>query len=232
MTTANDSGGSSGTAAFTNNNIAGNFIIVFTDCNGSDTTTTPTDSQGNTYTQIFNTTFNGGTYRVGAWYAAKIKSGANTVTTHYGGSNTEFSIIAREYSGLQAITPFDVTASTAPVSGSTAPASGSTTASGNSFSLVVGLEADANGSGQTYAVGSGFGNLTSISTNGFDGIAIEDRLYAAGGAVSANFTLGTSNFWFCAVVTFIASGGSFISVGNKVDNSGLRPHAFSPGLAR
>lgn len=220
---ANNAGGTTQNLAFTNNNVAGNMIIVQCTCNSSDTISSPTDSQGNTYNLIYNDT-TAADPRGGAWFAYNIKSGANTVTGHYGGLNNEFTMIIREYSGVTTKNPLDTFIKAA--GNSTAIASGNATPTGSAYRLVIGFGHEGFGSGQTWAINStGFGNLVSLSTNGGEGGALMDKIVGVLGTESAAFTLGTAATWIGAVATFLPSGGSFTPRPN-------RPHMFSPGNAR
>ena len=221
-TSAANVGSTSLTAAFTNNVKEGNLIVVGTgvDTTGAAAITAPTDTLGNTYTQIFNSAF--ATNRGAAYYAYSIKSGANTVTGHYDGSNSEQSLIVREYWGVPiSVVPLDT--SNSATGTSNAPNSTATTATGASYRLVIGFVMDDNGAGQTYA-SSGYSNLTSITSNSGDGVAMVDKTIGTPSTETAAFTLGTSAGWVCAVATFLPSGGSFRIIGS-------RPAPFKPGIA-
>ena len=93
--------------AFTNNNVAGNSIIV---CCGVGNGTAPTvsDSNGNTYTQIGQVA-NGTAFNVaiflgtGATLGTGIASGANTVTVNNGGSTASIAMEIYEIFGVLAI---------------------------------------------------------------------------------------------------------------------------------
>src|SRR5438309_1511819 len=93
------------TKAFTSNVTAGNRILVWTDSQAASGQVpgTPTDSQGNTYTQLVGTTYNGtaGTFRL--YSAVAGSTGACTVSLGIGTislSSSELGFTIEEYSGL------------------------------------------------------------------------------------------------------------------------------------
>lgn len=86
--------------AFTNNNIAGNTIIVVAGC-GNGTAMTVADSAGNTYTQAV-TAPNSTTFEAAIFYAVNILAGANTVTVTNAGSTASMAMEIYEVSGLLA----------------------------------------------------------------------------------------------------------------------------------
>ena len=201
-TAANNASQTSLAAAFTSKVSARNTIIVLTSCDGNDTETVPTDTLGNTYTQIFKTTV--GANNVGAaYYAYNILGGTNTVTAHFGGSNTEVTMIAREYSGLDIKDPFITSVNASNSSGSsTAINSTATTNFVDSYRLVVSFGIEAFGAGQTWTVGSGYANVTSVSTNSVEGCAMADKRPGTLAAETATWTLGTGVNWIGGVATF------------------------------
>lgn len=84
--------------AFTNNNVAGNTIVVVAGC-GNGTAMTVADSAGNTYTQAV-TAPNSTTFEAAIFYAVNIVAGANTVTATNAGSAASMAMEIYEVSGL------------------------------------------------------------------------------------------------------------------------------------
>jgi cellulose synthase/poly-beta-1,6-N-acetylglucosamine synthase-like glycosyltransferase/transposase-like protein len=93
--------------AFTNNNAAGNLIIVSMTLNSATLTASVADSQTNTYQTAIGP-YTMGTARSYIFYAMNIKVGANTVTVSTSGStNTKNQIF--EYTGLATTNALDQT---------------------------------------------------------------------------------------------------------------------------
>lgn len=145
---------------FTNNNTAGNSIIVCCGV-GNGTAPTVTDSAGNTYTQIGQVA-NGTAFNVaiflgtGATLGAGIASGANTVTVNNGGSTASIAMEIYEIFGVLAIPVAqpDQKASATGTSGTAA-----TTAISASFPNELAFAAIGVGTAaQTITVGSGWAN--------------------------------------------------------------------------
>jgi hypothetical protein len=84
--------------AFTNNNVAGNSIVVVAGC-GNGTAMTVADSAGNTYTQAV-TAPNSTTFEAAIFYAVGIAAGANTVTVTNAGTAASMAVEIYEVSGL------------------------------------------------------------------------------------------------------------------------------------
>lgn len=84
--------------AFTNNNIAGNSIVVVCGA-GNNGTLTVTDTLGNTYTSAI-VQANSTTFEAQIFYAVGILGGANTVTVTNGGATASIAMEIYEVSGL------------------------------------------------------------------------------------------------------------------------------------
>lgn len=91
--------------AFTSNNTAGNMIVVLLS-GANNNTIAISDSQGNSYTQIFCSAFFASTNMFCGWYALNIKAGANTVTTSWVTAETSGLAIA-EYSNIRQVSAVD-----------------------------------------------------------------------------------------------------------------------------
>jgi hypothetical protein len=129
------------------------------------------------------------------WYASNIKAvaaGANAVTVTFSASTPYVDIRALEYSGLDAVNPFDVGASAS--GNSTSADSGTiTTTSANELIFGAGITG-----GGFSAAGTGFTNR--IITEDAD--IAEDRIVTTAGSYSATATLSPSASWVMQVATF------------------------------
>lgn len=192
------------TVTFGNNNTDGNSIIVIA---GNSSTSAGdvsgiTDTQGNNYTKV-STTDNALLGDLEIWYAAGIKAGANTITVAYT-TGVSCAVIAREYYGT--VNPNVINS---PVSDQNAAATGNSNSlsSGNTgllkqnYELVIG--AGLIPIGDTFTVGAGFSNLTSLSGPLVIVVAAEDQLVTSGGNVAATFGANTGVQWVCSVATFL-----------------------------
>lgn len=202
---------------------SGNFLIAAcrADAGGANYMTV-TDNKGNTWARAFSQASGGADVEL--WYSQNIQGGASHVVniSNTGGNNIV--AILREYSVGALTGLFDQKAST--IGTSTAANSGASPTTTAINELVVGIAGDSDGSTQVYAAGGGYGNL-SFQTGSSGAIALEDKLVTTTGAQTANFTLTNSAAWACGVATFVEGPGK-----PSFKLNALRPHAFSPGLAR
>ena len=202
------SGSSLTTTAFASSTTSGNTIIVSI-ATYSTTVSSVTDSKSNTYTLITSSNYNGSAY-VYMYYAYNITGGSShTVTANLASTGSDVTIIAREVSGLGiASSPLDKSHSAS--GSSTSPASGSTATTTQAVEYVIGMAA--NWGGDTYTVGSGYGDLKTDSAVSDTSMAIEDLVTSTTGAQNATFTQSSSWNWGAIVATFEASVPSvFIS---------------------
>lgn len=230
---AADSNGTAGfvTAAFTTNT-AGNTIIAIGLCPSRVTSmSTPTDTKGNTYTLIASGS-NGTSvsYNVWAVYNIPVSAGTNTVTMN--DSNIACGLFIYEIAGLATSAAFDKTMKTAGTS-VLSMTSGSTLTLGFNNELVLGGFVTNSTSGGTFTVGGGFSNLLQQNPTNGGNQATEEQIVSTGASIAATATaaLSASNGNDISfVVTF--SDTAIVPRAFKFNNSGLRPHPFSPGLAR
>jgi glucose/arabinose dehydrogenase/PKD repeat protein len=187
------SAGTMSAATFPQVNTTGNLIVAFAIWNNGGTATV-TDSNGNAYAAATARTTWGSGWSAQTFYAKNITGGANTVTATFGTSITSFGIVyIHEYSGLDATSPVDVTAS---ATGTTAAMSSGPATTTNASDLLFGAAAS---SATVTAPGVGytsrsldFGNLT------------EDRMVTTTGSYTATATQN-SNAWVMQLVAFKAA---------------------------
>lgn len=213
------------TGTFGSNTTPGSTIIVVSIEDSSTDNLTISDSEGNTYIAINSAaSVNTGNAAVFTWYAKKIKGGtANVITVKEAGGGRAIAFEASEYTGLSDGNPFLERTKTA-IGGSGVPSSGASLVTSMPIQLVIGVMAST--SDVTETAGAGYGNLGTQHVLGAS-VAIEDKSITTTGAQTAAFGVADTN-WFCACYTFVdASNAS-----NAIVSSKLRPHPFSPGLAR
>ena len=103
---------SSTTVAFTSNNTAGDLIVVAFDHYDGVGLSSISDTQGNSYVRAGGEVHQvGGSWFADIYYAKSIKGGANSVTVTLNGSGNFLDAYIHEYSGLDAASPLDATAS-------------------------------------------------------------------------------------------------------------------------
>lgn len=200
------SGATSFTMVWSSNTTTGNLIVVVVGII-TNTVSSITDSQSNTYTKATNGKANSNDVEI--WYAQNITGGTTpTITVNTSASGTS-SGIAQEYSGLTA-SAFDKAVSGTGIAGTAS--SGNTAATTSANELIVGGVAMG---ASTPTAGAGYGNLTVNSTTATNKVAIEDKRVTSTGAQAATFG-GAGSIWSCSVATFAEStGATFIAAKNK-----------------
>jgi hypothetical protein len=181
--------------AFSSSNTAGNAIIVV--LAGGDSTDKlmhsdfelPTDTNSNTYKEVFwefNTQWGMG---IKAWIAYGIAAGANTINIV--DNFDEDVIFIYEVAGLASSGAFDVAAYAWNTSAGNSFASGSITPN-NANSLVLGVVSATHSGAMTYTIGSGYSNLQQQSTTNVVNAACEEKIVSSIASQSASFTGSTS----------------------------------------
>ena len=171
---------------------AGNLNIVAVGWN--DTTSTVTsviDSRGNTYTLAIGPTSGTG-LRQSIYYAKNIAAGSNTVTVTFNQAAVYVDVRVLEYSGLDTVSPLDVTAGAA--GSGTSPNSGSATTT-TASELIFGA-----GMTTTHFTGAGTGFVSRIITYPDADIA-EDKTVSSTGSYNAAAPV-TSSAWVMQMATF------------------------------
>jgi hypothetical protein len=171
----------------------------------SATTSSVTDSAGDTFTEVSH--FTGSDKTEQSIWTAPVTSGVGatpTVTAKFTGS-ADAAITMLEYSGLssaagsaavdQLATASGVTSTTATVS------SGATAATGTGNELAIGFYSDS-GFGDSLTAGSGWTARTNISSTGDMEILAEDQVVGAGATPSASAGTGAKTTWEMATVVF------------------------------
>lgn len=224
--TIGSAGAGSLAPVFTNNTSQGNAIMVAV----YDATTTVsgvTDSIGSTYIHAPTFPISANSTGIDFWYAIDIAAGTTpTVTVTFSGSGNCGVIIA-EYSGVATRAKADITCSATGTTGTTISTAASKVTA-YPTELVIGLMGSQVNPAPT--AGAGYGNLVTNNLTGTDWMAIEDKTVTTTGAQTITFGVAAGVFSI-AGITF--SAGNRINPG--MDREGytqLRPHAFSPGLAR
>lgn len=160
-----------------------------------------TDTQGNTYTKILESST---TATLGMWYAKNVTGGASfhIIVTWNNVDAGRCSFSAQEFSGCDTTAPLDK--STSGTGTSTAPSSGNTAVLSQSNELVVGGVVHG-GATSAISLGSGYTNLNTVNVANA-AQAQESKVVVANTAVSATFAIVASRDWVCGVATFIPPG--------------------------
>ena len=198
------SGGGTGSVAtsFTSSVTAGHAVVVMTITGSGSTldTTSVTDNQSNTYTQIGTTQHTAANTYIRMWYAKNVTGGSVTVTAHQSGSASGCLMELLEYSGLSTTAPADQSASATGTS--TSPSGGSITPTSNN-TVILSAFTDDNSDSVSITGTSGYTveesdllNSTS-SRNG-----IEDKILTTAGATTGVWTTGSSSSWAAVIVSF------------------------------
>lgn len=202
------SGGKTLTCAFTNNNIAGNSIIVCVGLgeveNGSTITLAITDTLGNTYAEAVNAA-QSTTLEAAIFYATNIAAGTNTITvTIAGGSSSNTAIAVQIYEVFGLITApgaLDTTA-TGSNAGSTAVSTGAVQPSTPNELAFVAIAT----AGGTITPGNNWTNDTggtlSPTGGGLGSFEAQSRLHTQIATLTPSATISGSNAWAAAIATF------------------------------
>jgi glucose/arabinose dehydrogenase/PKD repeat protein len=185
---------------YTNAQVAGNSnIIVIGWNNSTSNVTSVVDSAGNVY-KIAAPVVRGTNISQAIYYASNIKAsapGGNRVTVTFNTATPYVDLRATEYSGLDPVSPLDVSRSASGRS-ATANSGAITTTAARELIFAAGTT-----TGAFTVPGSGFTNRI-ITTP--DGDIVEDRFVTATGSYSSTATLSASSaYWVMQVVAFKAA---------------------------
>jgi chitodextrinase len=186
---------------FTAAQTAGNLNVAIVGWN--DTTAqvaTVTDTKGNVYVRAVGPTVRTGALSQSIYYAKNIAAataGSNQITVTFSPAASFPDIRVLEYSGIDPVSPVDVTAT------GTGSSATSTTGAVTTTSAVDVLVAGNMVSTWNIAAGSGFTRRIITSPNSD---LAEDRTTSAVGSSSASATLGASGQWVIQMVAFRAAG--------------------------
>jgi Domain of unknown function (DUF1929)/Fibronectin type III domain/Kelch motif len=171
----------------------------------SATTSSVTDSAGDTFTEVSH--FTGPDQTEQSVWTAPITASAGsdpTVTAKFS-SAAAGAMTALEYRGLSAAAGSGAVDKQASASGTTTAAasvsSGPTAATGAGNELAVGFYSDS-GFGDTLTAGSGYTARTNISATGDMELLAEDQVVGAGATPAATVGTGAKTIWEMATVVF------------------------------
>ena len=192
--------GTSVAVAFGSNVTSGDVVLVAVSTYDAETISAPTDTQGNSFTQLVTAGTSGAA--VAAIYAATAKStAADTVTCNISSTNNIHCHIY-EVSGVTATVDKTGTSSQA----GTALTVSTSASTSNANDYVFAYFAD-NHTASTYTVGSGYGDTqASEDTSGGDSGFSEDKVVTATGTQTATATASTTDTFVNLIVTLEASG--------------------------
>lgn len=221
------------TATWDSNTKKGSLVVVmvFSDSPSgtAGNTTSVTDSQSNSYTQI-GTRLLGNGNELTLWYSYNITAGTTPTvtaacTTSIGSCN--FAILMREYSGINnahnTADPLDRNAQQT----STGTSISSTAATLSSYDQELVIGAISLASNTAVTAGTGFINgVSSVLTASLQGY-MEDKIVSRAAAQTATATVGSPVLYCAKVATFKIAKANISMITNN-----LRPAIFSPGNAR
>ncbi|MFY9986150.1 MAG: hypothetical protein WAK31_15405, partial [Chthoniobacterales bacterium] len=176
---------------------AGDLNVVVVGWNDTtDTVSSVTDSQNNTYQLAVGPTKESSSLTQSIYYATNIVGGSNTVTITFSGAAAYPDIRILEYSGLNLSSPLDVAAGASGTGTSSSSGAITTTSASD---LLVGANIVTS---TTKSAGSGYTKRILTSP---DGDIVEDRTVSSTGSYTATATI-SSGGWVMQVVAFRAAG--------------------------
>jgi hypothetical protein len=188
---------------------AGNRLVVEVGAwnSASATTSSVTDTAGDTFTEVSH--FTGADQTEQSVWTAPVTAGGGSepsVTAKFS-SAAAGAITALEYSGLSTAAGSGAVDQKASAAGTTTAAasvsSGPTAAAGAGNELAVGFYSDS-GFGDTLTAGSGYTARTDISGTGDMELLAEDQVVGAGATPAASVGTGAKTIWEMATVVFKA----------------------------
>ena len=183
---------------FASANTAGNLIIAFVRMSTASQTVTVSDTAGNAYADAVAQPQTTDGHQIHIFYAKNIRSGANTVTASYSGTNNHPWLAIYEYSGLSTSTPLDQTAK-GQGSGTTVSTNAtSTTSSANE--LVFAAAGFANN--YTGIVTAGLGYSLQQQNTAQSRAANELQISVSTGSFTGTFSLSSPTNWSSVLATF------------------------------
>jgi hypothetical protein len=179
--------------AFASANAGGDLIVAVASWdNQALTITAMTDTAGDTFTSAIGPTNSLSTKRQQIFYAKNVKGGANTVkATLSSAATSSFKLSIFEYSGIDTVSPLDVTSVATAASGTAMDSGAATTNFANELVFGVGFLG-----GVSQAPGPGFLIRSKFHNNMF-----EDENVSAAGSYHATETGDGSN-WAMYMLTF------------------------------
>lgn len=177
--------------AYNSPNVLGNTLIVFGRFTGGSGTPTISDTQGNTWVNLFNIT-NGGDINM-IWVAYSVKAGTNFITVAQP-TQASVQLLIAEYSGVTSVAP-QLDQSTDNTGTSTAANSGNITTLVKN-DLLLGFVSNSTTNGLTITPGAGYTTRATVNGNTY----LEEQVVTATGTYSASATLSSSVPWFAAIV--------------------------------
>jgi hypothetical protein len=221
--------GSSYSTAFSSNVHSGNLLIAGLNVSSSSVYSTPTDTQGNTWTSLMSyTTSDGSIYQT--WYAFAGSSAANTVTVNFTAvSSYAGSLLVAEYSGVKNVSPVD----SSEVDGFAAVTPGTTSISTPALTTILNNDlliahGRANG-GPITALGTGWSQRYTDTNY----VCFADQVASTAGSYSFSVTqTSTSGYTFQAIGTKAATTTIALAQNNPGTNqSGAASLSTSFNLA-
>jgi hypothetical protein len=175
------------------------------------------DSQGNTYTLV-DVGDTGGGARAELWYAKNITGGTTpTITATISGS-VNVAAFAREYSGIDSTSPLDQHAAASNISTSISAGPITTTYGGETLVAVTSVFSSI----PTVSAGPGYGNLATLTQSGQ--VGIEDGSASSPGSYSGTFSLDISNTWSAVVASFVPTT---LNVSDTITTSDTLPSYYT-----
>jgi uncharacterized protein YjdB len=186
---------SSASAKFPSNVTANDAVAVFCVWESlSQTLSSVTDTQGNTFTIVDNPT-NGGYGRAAMAYAIARSTGGDTVSCNLSTASMGKSIIVHEISGVNTSTPLDgqkMNVQNSPGGGANAVASGSITTTANG-DYILGFTFNDSANQADWNAGTGYTKRQDLQVRSY-AAASEDKVQSLSGSVAATFTATAATF--------------------------------------
>jgi hypothetical protein len=198
---ANNPSSTSLPVSFTSNVTSGDVILVAESSADGVSLVTPTDSEGNSFTQLV-TAGTSGASAAGIYGAYAGSSGADTVTCNISTANNLHCHIY-EVQGIT--TTVDQTGSSSQTSSSLSVSTSAATTNADDYVLAFFTD---NNSQTTYTVGSGFGDAESTRESSGDSAFTEDAVVVATGVQTAAATSSNSSDTYVNVIVALNATGT------------------------
>lgn len=217
------------TQTITINNTAGSCMVLYVSIQNATTLSSVSDSKGNSYANNLYLNTSSGSVNISVYYVKNCIGGNNTITLTPGSTGWYMTSMVQEFFGVDRVSPLD-TNNRANISSYSNPQNGAAVTTTNSNDLIVAGFIEATTS--TLSLGSGYSNLTTNSVSSNNIMVMESQRVDTVGTYTPTIGATTTGFGGDTMAVVLKAGAGPIRGNYGSQTTGLRPHAFSPGLAR
>lgn len=202
---------------FTSSVTTGNTIVVLICVQSTIAVNSFTDSQSNTYTQLYNTVVGTGSNKFYVYYSINVTGGASfQVKATPSGTGWGFTMVAQEFSNISSL---DVNNTSSGSSTANPQSTGSVTTTAANDMVVAMM---AQGTTTTMTAGTGYANITTDTSNTLFYTGMESALQASIGSYNPTIATSSTGFGF-TTATLAFKGPTSVSPVGKLFGTETSP---------